>query len=314
MTTGGFRDYFKTLGVERTANDASIKRAFRKLARKYHPDLNPNDSNAEAKFKEINEAYEVLSDPTKRSKYEHFGKYWNHSGDFQKTEVDPVSNDIDFGEYRNFDEFINDLLGRFTVDNIDDYRTGVGFPSYDSRNELNLDAEVSVEISFNEAFHGTERILSINDERVKVRIPKGVRTGSRLRLKQKGNIQPGTGRRGDLFLVLEVEKHLIWNLDGNQLKADLPVSIEELVLGGKIKVVLPDGEAHLNIPKASLPGNYMRLKGKGWPEGEVRGDLIFRLILEFPDEWSLEELEVFKNLKQLRKIDPRKNWIESAVL
>ena len=167
-------------------------------------------------------------------------------------------------------------------------------------------------INFSEAFHGTERTLSVNKERVQVQIPKGVRPGSKLRLKQKGNSQPGTGKRGDLFLVIEIKPHAIWRLDGDQLKADLPVSFEELALGSTIEVTTPDGEAQLNIPPRTLPGCNLRLKGKGWHIKEGRGDLIFTLIMQMPPEWSSEELNLLKQLEQIKCHDPRSSWLQDS--
>ena len=309
MASNGYRDYFKVLGVERDATADLIKSAFRKLARKYHPDVNPGDSSAESKFKEISEAYEVLSDPDKRRKYEQFGHYWNSTGNSSVNGFD-----VDFGGYSNFDEFINDLLGR-----LGGPRGASGFPRSKgssgggfSNDSLNLDAEVIIEITFSEAFHGAERTLSVNDERVQVKIPAGVKTGSRLRLKGKGNFQPGTGRRGDLYLVLRVSSHPIWRLKGDQLLADLPLSVDEMILGSSIKAVTPDGEAVVNIPSRTIPGTNLRLKEKGWPSINGRGDLIFTITIALPDEWSSEELQHFEELKRIRCKNPRESWLKSA--
>ena len=308
MASSGYRDYFKVLGVERDATADSIKSAFRKLARKYHPDVNPGDSSAESKFKEISEAYEILSDPDKRRKYEQFGQYWNSA------DTSSVNGfDVDFGNYGNFDEFINDLLGRFGGP-----RGASGFPRPKgssgrySNNAVNLDAEVSVDISFAEAFHGARRTLSVNEERVQVKIPAGVKSGSRLRLKGKGNLQPGTGRRGDLYLILKVSLHPIWRLKGDQLLADLPLSVDEMILGSTIKAMTLDGEAVVNIPSGSIPGTNLRLKEKGWPSINGRGDLIFTISMALPNEWSSEELQHFEELKRIRCKNPRESWLKSA--
>jgi curved DNA-binding protein len=179
---------------------------------------------------------------------------------------------------------------------------------------LNLDAEASVKVSFAEAFRGAERTLSVNDERVQVKIPAGVRSGSRLRLKGKGNLQPGTGRRGDLYLNLDVQTHPVWSLDGDQLRADLPVSIDELVLGGTVKVMTPDGEADVSIPAGTAPGRSLRLKGKGWPLKAGRGDLLLNLSLQWPTQWSEEQRHLLEQLRQARTEDPRHDWLQSARL
>ncbi len=316
MAGTGYRDYFKVLGVQRGADADSIKRAFRKLAREYHPDVNPGNAAAEAKFKEVSEAYEVLSDPDKRRRYEQFGQYWNQAGGG----AGAGGFDVDFGRYGNFDDFINDLLGRFGGPAGGGFGgapggfAGGGFPRGGSRAPVNLDAETSVKVSFSEAFRGAERTLSVNSERVQVRIPAGVKTGSRLRLKGKGNLQPGTGRRGDLYLNLEVQSHPVWRLDGDQLRAELPVSLDELALGGTVTVMTPDGEAEVSIPAGTAPGRSLRLKGKGWPMKSGRGDLLLSLSLKWPSQWSDEQRTLLEQLRGARREDPRGDWLQKARL
>ncbi len=321
MTSDGYRDYFNLLGVQRNADADEIKSAFRKLARRYHPDVNSDDPKAEEKFKEISEAYEVLSDPDKRRRYEQYGKYWNQAGGVPRGGNSVSGFDVDFGRYGNFDDFINDLLGRFggvqDASGFGGVGSGPGYNGFSStrnRSASNLDAEITVRLTFAEAFRGTKRILSVNEERVEVIIPKGVKTGSRLRLKGKGNLQPGKGLRGDLYLNLEVKSHLIWKLDGDQLHAELPVSYEELALGGTVKVMTLDGEAQLTLPSGSQAGQNLRLKGKGWPSGNQRGDLLFTLILKVPSELSQKQLELLEQLKDVSTDEPRKSWLISARL
>ena len=323
MAGSGYRDYFKVLGVDRGADADAIKRAFRKLARQYHPDVNPGDKDAEAKFKEVSEAYEVLSDPEKRKRYEQFGQYWNQAGG------GAGSVDVDFGRYGNFDDFINDLLGRFGGPGAGGFGgapggfagggfpggfAGGGFPRGASRPPVNLDAEATVKVNFAEAFRGAERTLSVNDERVQVRIPAGVKTGSRLRLKGKGNLQPGTGRRGDLYLNLEVQPHPVWRFEGDQLRADLPVAFDELALGGTVTVMTPDGEAEVSIPAGTSPGRSLRLKGKGWPLKTGRGDLLLTLTLQWPSQWSETQRSLLERLREERGDDPRRDWRQTARL
>ena len=331
MGANGYRDYFKVLGIERGADADAVKRAFRKLARQYHPDVNPGDKGAEAKFKEVSEAYEVLSDPDKRRRYEQFGQYWNQAGG-----GGPAGVDVDFGRYGNFDDFINDLLGRFGGPGGapggfggfgSGFPGGAGFPGgFGSPTgfgagapgraaaPLNLDAEASITLSFSEAFRGCERTLAVNDERVQVRIPAGVKPGSRLRLKGKGNLQPGTGRRGDLYLNLSLQDHPVWSLDGDQLKAELPLSLDELALGGDVRVATPDGEATVTVPPAMAVGRSLRLKGKGWPIKGGRGDLLLSLSLKQPASYSDQERQLLEQLRAARSADPRADWISAARL
>ncbi len=306
MPASGYRDYFNVLGLEHGAKTNEIKNAFRKLARKYHPDLNQGDKNAEAKFKEINEAYEVLSDPAKRKKYEQFGQYWNQVG--SNPGRSGMGMDSEFRKYGNFDEFLNDLLGRFVVNQSSNAFKNNPF----NQSAVLLDAQITLKINFFEALNGTSRTLSVNDERVQIEIPRGVKLGSKLRIKGKGNLQPGTGKRGDLFINIDLQEHPIWKLDGDLVRADLPISLEELALGAIVSTITPNGQAQFKIPKGTLPGQSLRLKGKGFPKNNHCGDLIFKIILQLPDQWSSEELDLFNQLKKIRKVDPRKDWLKSA--
>ena len=323
MSVNGYRDYFSILGVERSADADAVKKAFRRLARQYHPDVTPGDATAEAKFKEISEAYEVLSDPDKRRRYEQFGQYWNQGGG-------GTGVDVDFSRYGNFDEFINDLLGRFGGTGAASgfgapggFGFGSGFPAGFSTGfggpgraaaPVDLDAEVNLNLSFSDAFRGCERTLAVNEERVQVRIPAGVKEGSRLRLKGKGNLQPGTGRRGDLYLNLRLQAHPIWRLDGDQLRAELPLSLDELALGGEVRVATPDGEATVQVPPGMTLGRSLRLKGKGWPLASGRGDLLLTPSLKLPQTLSDQERSLLEQLRQARSADPRQGWAASARL
>ncbi|NDC35403.1 MAG: J domain-containing protein [Synechococcaceae bacterium WB9_2_112] len=324
MAVNGYRDYFQVLGVDRSADADAIKRAFRKLARQYHPDVNPNNKDAEARFKEISEAYEVLSDPQKRRRYEQFGQYWNQAGGG----AGPGGFDVDFGRYGNFDDFINDLLGRFGGPAGGGFGSGFpggfgagfggGFPGAGPQAaraaSANLDAEATISLSFADAFRGCERTLAVNEERVQVRIPAGVKNGSRLRLKEKGNLQPGTGRRGDLYLNLKLQDHPVWSLDGDQLRAELPLSLDELALGAEVQVATPDGVATVQVPPGMTPGRSLRLKGKGWPIKGGRGDLLLTPLLRLPEQLSPRERELLEQLRQARSVDPRAAWLQAARL
>lgn len=327
MSTNGYRDYFKVLGVDRGADADAIKRAFRRLARQYHPDVNPGDPSAEAKFKEVSEAYEVLSDPDKRRRYEQFGQYWSQAG--ASGGGGGGGMDVDFGRYGNFDDFINDLLGRFGGAGagapggfgFGSGFSGGGFPggfgsgfAAAAAAPPNLDAEATLTVSFADGYRGCERTLAVNEERVQVRIPAGVRNGSRLRLKGKGNLQPGTGRRGDLYLTIRLADHPVWRLDGEQLRADLPLSLDEYALGGELRVATPDGEATVNVPAGIPLGRSLRLKGKGWPGKAGRGDLLLTPLLRLPERLSDQERALLEQLRAARSQDPRAGWIQQALL
>jgi curved DNA-binding protein len=318
MGANGYRDYFKVLGVDRGADNDAIKRAFRKLARQHHPDVNPGDAGAEAKFKEVSEAYEVLSDPDKRARYEQFGQYWNQAGRSGAADGDSAN-------YGNFDDFINDLLGRMGGGGAGfggpgSYGAPSGFGGFGSgfpggrQTAVNLDAEATISLSFADAFHGCERTLAVNDERVQVRIPPGVKSGSRLRLKGKGNLQPGTGRRGDLYLNLQLQDHPVWKLDGDQLRADLPLGFDEVALGGEVRVATPDGVASVQVPAGMPLGRSLRLKGKGWPRKGGRGDLLLTPVIKIPDVLSDQERQLLEQWRSVRSNDPREGWMEAARL
>ena len=318
MSPNGYRDYFKVLGVDRGADNDAIKRAFRKLARQHHPDVNPGDAGAEAKFKEVSEAYEVLSDPDKRARYEQFGQYWNQAGRSGAADGDSAN-------YGNFDDFINDLLGRMGGGGAGfggpgSYGAPSGFGGFGSgfpggrQTAVNLDAEATISLSFADAFHGCERTLAVNDERVQVRIPPGVKSGSRLRLKGKGNLQPGTGRRGDLYLNLQLQDHPVWKLDGDQLRADLPLGFDEVALGGEVRVATPDGVASVQVPAGMPLGRSLRLKGKGWPLKGGRGDLLLTPVIKIPDVLSDQERQLLEQWRSVRSNDPREGWMEAARL
>ena len=326
MSANGYRDYYKVLGLERGADAGAIKRSFRKLARQHHPDVNPGDAAAEARFKEISEAYEVLSDPDKRRKYEQFGQYWSQMGGGGAPGVD-----VDFSRYGNFDDFINDLLGRFGgpagPGGFGGAPGGFGFsggfpagfgggftPGAGRASGAQLDAEVTITITFADAFRGCERTLAVNEERVQVRVHAGMKNGSRLRLKGKGNLQPGTGRRGDLYLNLTLQEHPVWKLEGDQLRGDLPLSLDELALGGEIRVVTPDGDATVQVPPGVALGRSLRLKGKGWPLKDGRGDLLLTLTIALPDTYSQQERQLLEQLRDARSTDPRRDWRKAAAL
>jgi curved DNA-binding protein len=309
MELNGFKDYFKILGISRNATDKEIKSAFRKLARQFHPDLHPHDEKAESEFKEINEAYEVLSDEAKKKSYEQYLSYWfknryGNSRDFYTENIDKQ-----FDEYLNFDDFLNDLIGRFSEAGQDIY-SNISFDK--NARALNLDAEFNLQISFLEALNGTKKNLLVNDERIEVKIPQGIETGSKIRIKNKGNILAGKGKRGDLLIEVSIKSHPIWKLKGLDVYADLPLSLDEFALGANIKVASPQGDAYLSIPSGSLPEQKLRLEGQGLHNLDTQGDLFFTLKLKLPKNWSADELRLLEKLRSVRIDEPRSSWFEKA--
>ncbi|MBW4610882.1 MAG: DnaJ domain-containing protein [Hassallia sp. WJT32-NPBG1] len=325
-----FKDYYQILGVSKTATPEEIKQGYRKLARKYHPDLNPGNKEAEERFKEINEAQEVLSDPEKRKKYDEFGQYWNQAGaggappQGRGTKVDVGG--FDFDSYANFDDFINDLIGGFggagkTGRKTYTYRTSTGRERgfgdyYDDFGTQTAapDTEAAITLTFSEAFHGVEKRLQIDDETLTVRIPPGAKPGSRLRIKGKGRPSPFSEQRGDLYLTIEVLPHPFFQFDGDKIVAEIPIRPDEAVLGAQIKVPTPDGSVTMKIPAGVRSGQSLRLRGKGWslPKGG-RSDLIIKLQIVSPKDLSLIERECYEKIRDNSTFDPRAGLDEVKV-
>ncbi|MEA5549599.1 DnaJ C-terminal domain-containing protein [Anabaena cylindrica UHCC 0172] len=304
-TATDFKDYYAILGVSKTATPEEIKRTYRKFARKYHPDLNPGDKEAETKFKELNEANEVLSDPEKRQKYDRFGQHWNNPG---YTEAPTPSGTnvgtTDFDQYGDFDSFINDLLGRARRKN----STG-GYDNFNGgfRSQAPApDTEAAIALTFSEAFHGVQKRLKLDDETINVRIPAGAKPGSRIRLKGKGRPSPFSQQRGDLYLTIEVLNHPFYRFEGDNLLCDIPIRPDEAVLGAEISVPTPDGSVMMKVPKGVRSGQSLRLRGKGWtlPKGG-RGDLFAKLQIVIPKDLSAIEQECYEKIQANTSFNPR---------
>ncbi|MBW4559697.1 MAG: J domain-containing protein [Mojavia pulchra JT2-VF2] len=312
-TPTDFKDYYTILGVDKKATPEEIKRAYRKLARKYHPDLNPGDQQAEARFKEINEANEVLSDPEKRQKYDQFGQYWNqvNQGGAPPPRGAGVGvGGVDFDQYTDFDSFINDLLGRFggadgSGRRTYTYRTSTGQPS-GFTSPPPADTEAAIALTFPEAFHGTQKRLQLDDETINVRIPPGARPGSRVRIKGKGRPSPFSQQRGDLYLTIEVLPHPFFQFEGDNITCEVPIRPDEAVLGAQIDVPTPDGNITMKVPPGVRSGQSLRLRGKGWklPQ-DKRTDLIVKLQIVPPKDLSPIEREAYETIQAHSNFNPR---------
>jgi len=317
-----FKDYYEILGVGKTASPDEIKKAYRKLARKYHPDLNPGDKLAETRFKEINEAHEVLSDPEKRQKYDSFGQYWQQVGQGGPPPGAGVGvQGFDFSQYGNFDDFINDLLGRLgererTGRRVYNYRTSTkqpgGFGDFeeifggDFDQAPAPDTEAAITLTLSEAFHGVQKRLQLDGETINVRIPPGAKPGSRIRIKGKGRVSPFSHTRGDLYLQIELLPHPFFQFDGDDLVCEVPITPDEAALGAKIKVPTPDGSVTMTVPAGIQSGQSLRLRGKGWPRPKQgRGDQIVKLQLVMPKELSTQERELYEKLRAASSFNPR---------
>jgi curved DNA-binding protein len=313
-----YKDYYKILGVDKSATEKDIKRAYRKLARQYHPDRNPNDKTAEDKFKEINEANEVLGNPQNRAKYDQLGQNYHR---FRQMGGAPGGFDFSQwaaaggpgGTYRTANVSFDDLFGG-SGGFSDFFRTifGGGRSGHSQGPEgmfgrqaqaAGQDIEQRVEITLEEAYRGTERTLVQSDgSQIRAKIPPGARTGSKIRLRGKG--QPGPTGPGDLFLLIRVTPHDTFKRDGNNLTVKVPVDLVSAVLGGKVTVPTLDGTVKLTIPPGTQGGRIFRLKGKGMPDLQrkgARGDLMAKVRIRVPENLGQEERRIFEELAAIHK-------------
>jgi curved DNA-binding protein len=325
-----YKDYYKILGVDRNASEKEIKRAYRKLAREFHPDVNPGDESAEEKFKEINEAYEVLGDSDKRTKYDQLGANWQQ---WQRRGGDPSNFDwsqwfaggapggsgqrggAPEGVRVEWSGDIGDLFGGGGGGFSDFFRAifggtgGVGGSPFGDvtgqRAMHGQDLEAQVEITLEEALRGTTRTMERDDGRqVRVKIPPGARTGSRIRVPGRGGPGYGGSAPGDLYLVIRVKPHPVFRRNGNDLRYDAAVDLYTAVLGGKVQVPTLDGDVSLKIPPGTDGGKTFRLRGKGLPDPrnpQQRGNLLVTVQVQVPQKLSARERELFGELAELHE-------------
>ncbi len=330
MATTDFKDYYSILGLTKTASADEIKKSFRRLARKYHPDMNPNNKEAEAQFKQVSEAYEVLGDPEKRQKYDQYGQYWKQAGEARSPSTGGVDmGGFDFSQYGNFDEFINELLGRMGDTNTSsrpgssqsyNYRPGGGFSDFgfndfsNYEQPANVDREATVSLTLGEAFRGTEKRFTIGTDTVDVKIPAGVKQGSKVRLKGKGQINPANQQRGDLYLVVELKPHSFFQFEGENLVCEVPITPDEAVLGTAIEVPTPEGKVTMNIPAGIRHGQTLRLRGKGWrnAKGE-RSDQMVKIAIATPKELTTKERELYEEIRDNRTTNPRSHLAQITI-
>ena len=309
MTPVEFKDYYTTLGVPKTASEADIKKAYRKLARQHHPDLNPGNKQAEAKFKELNEANEVLGNPESRRKYDELGANWrayDQAGDqyaapharHRTRTVTPDEMSDMFGDDVPFSDFFTTFFGGGGPQ---------GRPGRTARAQRGRDVEQPMNLTLEEAFTGTSRRLSFQrhgkDHSVDVRIPAGVRDGSRVKVRGEGEQGGKDMPAGDLFLVVRLLPHKTFERRGQDLYTRLAIPVTTAVLGGDVHVpTLSGSPLRLRVPELTPSGRTFRLRGHGMPDARVadaRGDLFVAIDIQIPAALSPEAREHYQALDKL---------------
>ena len=310
-----YKDYYKLLGVDRGAAAADISKAYKKLARKYHPDLNPGDKKAEEKFKDINEAYEVLKDPEKRKLYDQLGPNWQHGQQFQG---EPGFENVHFTfngknyDGSGFSDFFDALFGGRFGGFGQQGRSGQfgpdPFGGFTQRQRRGSDLETELTLTLEEAQRGGRRSVTLQTSRgaktLEVNVPAGIRDGAKLRLTGQGNSVPG-GTPGDLFLRVRYLPHNTFKVDGDDLLCDLPLTPWEAVLGARVEVPTLEGAVEMQIPAGSSSGRKFRLRGKGLGSVGKRGDLLARVMVRGPDQLNDAERELWDKLAETSSFKAR---------
>lgn len=296
-----FIDYYKILGITKNATEAEVKKAYRKLARKYHPDLNPNDKEAEKKFKEINEANEVLSHAENRKKYDEYGENWQHAEEFEKSKQQQrqyhrggqQDGFRGFGGGGDYSDFFESMFGGRP--------TGRGgrsaqFKGQDFNAELHLDLK--------DVYTTHKRTLTINGKNIRITIPAGVENSQVIKIAGLGGEGSGGGPKGDLYITFNIENHTHFKLDKHNLYSTVNLDLYTALLGGEITANTFDGKVKLTVKPGTQNGTKVKLKGKGFPiykkEGEF-GDLFVTYQILLPTDLSEKEKELFVELSKLRK-------------
>lgn len=321
-----YKDYYKILGVDKKASQDEIKKAYRRLANKHHPDKNPGSKEAEAKFKEANEANEVLSDPEKRRRYDELGSNWKQ---YQST--GSGQGGFDWGKYQQqyggqgyggqqhsgqqggqtyYTDF-GDFGGGGFSDFFEAFFGGSGFNNAGQSKQRGRkmalkgeDIQAELPITLEEAYNGAEKIFELGGQTIKLKIKKGVPDSHNLKLPGKGNPGSNGGANGDLYVTIKIMKHPLFRREKDDLYMDMPVDIYTAVLGGKLEVTTLKGKIKVNIPAETDNGKTLRLAGLGMPKygkDSEYGDLYVKIILQTPKNLTAEEKKLFKKLADSRK-------------
>lgn len=296
-----FIDYYKILGVDKTASADAIKKAYRKLARKYHPDVNPGDKEAEKKFKEINEANEVLSNPDNRAKYDKYGENWKHGEEYEKAQQQYRQQSQSYSgfsggdfEGEDFSDFFQSMFGGQGFGRSTRGSASGKFKGQDVYAELNLNLQ--------DAATTHQQTFEINGKKVRITIPAGVYDGQQIKLRGYGNPGFNGGPNGDLYITFNIAPDSRFERIGDDLRTKVSVDLYTAILGGDIKVETLQGAVNLKVKPETQNGTTVRLKGKGFPvykkEGQY-GDLFVTYDVKLPTNLSAEQKEIFEKLKNL---------------
>ena len=320
-----YKDYYNVLGVKKGVTADEIKKAYRKLARKYHPDANLDNPAAEEKFKEIGEAYEVLKDPQKRQRYDQLGANWKQYANAGRPGRGQ-SYSYDFGGGRGFNfenmgggfsDFFEMFFGSSANQDSSGFDFGSNFGGGGARTSLRKgqDLQSTIEINLREAYAGTQRSIRLQKgnktRKVNVKIPKGIKNGGKIRLAGEGGPGSGGGPNGDLYLTVNVSKHNIFERKDNDLYIEVPVTIKEAYFGGKIDIPTFDGKVDMKLPKRIQSGRTLRLKGKGMPglKGGSNGNLYVKTRIVFPEKMNSKQKKQFEQFLKDYDENPRDNII-----
>lgn len=304
-----YKDYYSILGVPRSATDKDIKAAYRKLAREHHPDANQGNKQAEDKFKDLAEAYEVLKDPDKRKRYDTLGSNWKNGADFTPP---PGFKDFQF-DFSNFGGFANsspfsDFFEALFGQTFGAEMSGAAGGGQTAGGRRGLDQEADIELALEEIAKGTTRNIHISapgakPKTLQVKIPAGVRAGSKVRVPGEAGPSPMGGPPGDLFLKVKIKAHPHFSLEGENLVSELQISPAQAVVGGEATVKTLDGPVKINIPPQSQNGRMLRLRERGLPKLKqtTRGDHLVRLKITMPADITPEEKELYEKLLELER-------------
>lgn len=299
-----FKDYYDILGVPKDAASEEIKRVFRRLARQYHPDLNPGNKEAEEKFKDIGEAYEILGDPSKRSQYDRFSLSWQKrskagKGGFKRG---GRSGETELDEFADFESFIDQVLGRNNNNSNDPFRPGTTkYATTVTPRPSRRNIEAKLVVPLEKAYEGGAERIRLEDGRsLEVNMPPGMFTGQTIRLKEQG-----VGG-GDLFLKITVSPHDYFQIEGNDIAVKLPITPSEAVLGDPVEVPTLDGLVQMNLPAGVRSGQRLRLANKGYIDDEGRrGDQLVEIQIVIPKTITPQEKELYEKIRQIETFNPR---------